>query len=227
MRQVTVFALSCSCLAHFIFFWAVSSISKGVGDLNSLGSQSSALVVNVSNLSVKSSASYGQTSRLIEGSRSTSLSTKPINLASDVLFSPSFLPNPATNISQESFFLPRDTSNLIESYGLQGKSEITYWPFDAVDQPALLLAQWPESMSTSAWPPGQPVVLELWVNPDGALADIAFPQKDLPDSLRITLVETILNAGFKPAVKNGLPVGNYRVLEVLLSQTFVPPIVTY
>ncbi|TAG32978.1 MAG: hypothetical protein EAZ34_08830 [Polaromonas sp.] len=112
-------------------------------------------------------------------------------------------------------------------YGLGGKSNITYWPSDEVDEAALMLAEWPEGVSTSAWPPGQFVRLELWINPDGALAEIAFSQKDLPDSLRITLVEIISHAGFKPAVKNGEPVGNHRVLEMLLSQISVPPLVKY
>jgi hypothetical protein len=120
-----------------------------------------------------------------------------------------------------------DIDQVQSLHGLEGKSNITYWPSYEVDEAALMLAEWPEGVSASAWPPGQFVSLELWINPDGALAEIAFSQKDLPDSLRIMLVEVISSAGFKPAIKNGEPVGNHRILEVLLSQISVPPLVKY
>lgn len=227
MRQATVFALGCSCVAHLVFIWAISAIPKGAGGSNPLASQSQMLLVNVSSWNVEPSFSSGQTPKPIAGSVNASTTINPAVAVSAALFLPKHSLTLGQDVLQNPYSLPRETPKLLESYGLQGKSDITYWPFDAVDEPALLLAEWPEAMSSNAWPPDQPVVLELWVNPDGALADIAFPQKDLPDSLRITLTETIFSAGFKPAMKNGSPVGNYRVLEVLLSRTSVPPLVIY
>jgi hypothetical protein len=108
---------------------------------------------------------------------------------------------------------------------LNGLSDIVYWTFEDVDQGALMLAQWPENMIIAPWPSERPVQVEVWVNPDGALAKLNFPQEDLPISVKVALSDSIRQYGFTPALKDGVPVGNHRILELLLSQTTVPAFV--
>jgi hypothetical protein len=106
--------------------------------------------------------------------------------------------------------------------GLSGSSNIVYWSFEEVDQGALLLAEWPENMIVAPWPSERPVTVEVWVNPDGALANLNFTQEDLPISIKTALFDSINQYGFKPAIKDGTPVGNHRLLELLLTETSVP-----
>ena len=111
--------------------------------------------------------------------------------------------------------------------GLSGLLDIVYWPFEEVDQGASMLAQLPEKMVISPWPSERPVQVEVWVNPDGSLASLNFPQEDLPVSVKAVLSDAIRQYGFTPALKNGLPVGNRRALELFLIQTTVPALVSH
>ena len=219
MAQRTIFALMSSLLAHAVILFSISAASRGIGApfKYPIHLPNSLVYITVSELKPATSLVSHVSENGVAARRVASLSpAAQIPISVDT-----------TTALKNQLVSPELPIQIQETYGLQGKSNITYWPFDEVDQAALMLAEWPEGMSTSAWPFDQPVRLELWINPDGALAEISFPQKHLPDSVRITLVEVISRAGFKPAIKNSERVGNHRMLEVLLSQLSVPPLVTY
>lgn len=226
MQHQTIFALACSCLVHIAALLSLNTTPRGIGTPDTSNTRLPSTLIYVASpkvapqifrdLATQPAAPQSN----IGAAASITVVTSPPSamrpIASDALTMSKNLPMTLADINQ-----------LQSLHGLEGKSNITYWPSDEVDEAALMLAEWPEGVSASAWPPGQFVSLELWINPDGALAEIAFSQKDLPDSLRIMLVEVISSAGFKPAIKNGEPVGNHRILEVLLSQISVPPLVKY
>ncbi len=220
MQHHVPFSLVCSCLLHLALLLSVNTTPKGRG-ASEAPAETSSKISNTPLLSglvyVTSPKVVSQTFRDLEIQPAAPQKTASPVAATAVVA-------PASSVRPIASDALDRSQNL---HGLEGKSNITYWPSDEVDEAALMLAEWPEGVGTSAWPSGQFVRLELWINPDGALAEIAFPQKDLPDSLRITLVEIISHAGFKPALKNGEPVGNYRILEVLLSQISVPSLVKY
>jgi hypothetical protein len=226
MQYRVIFALACSCLLHVAVLFAVSTTPKGLGSLKALDTRPPSILVNVTSpnvnphtfnkLAIQPAIPQNNKSPPATIAEAASPSSAERAITPGALARLENLPTTQGGIDQ-----PQSL------YGLEGKSKITYWPSDEVDQAALMLAEWPEGVSPSAWPSGQFVSLELWINPNGALAQIAFSQKDLPDSLRIMLVEVISGAGFKPAIKNGEPVGNHRILEVLLSQISVPPLVKY
>lgn len=217
MRKNVGIALVFSCVAHAVLLVPWTPAGRGNAAAKIYPSSSSVIVAKLY------PATFNDASLPWSAER-TSSALAAASAVQSAHQHQSYVPRvDATNESQI-----RSTAehiNLNTAPGLNGLSNTVYWAFEDVDQGALMLAQWPDNMIIAPWPSERPVQVEVWVNPDGALASLNFPQEDLPISVKVALSDSIRQHGFTPALKDGVPVGNHRILELLLSQTTVPAFV--